>query len=69
MGVAAIVCLGNRLGAAEMFWEKAGTRTMGVEGLELRLAKRWNEEVSHLTVVKQAKVLGMFRKGKVRKTR
>jgi len=40
-------CLGERLGAPEMFGEDAGTRTRGAEGLELRLAKGWNEQVSH----------------------
>jgi len=42
-----MVCLGERLSAAEMFWEDAGIRTRGAEGLELRLVKRWNEQVSH----------------------
>jgi len=47
MGVEARVCLGERLSAAEMLWEDAGTRSRGAEGLELRLVKRWNEQVSH----------------------
>ena len=47
MGVEAKARLGERLGAPEMFGEDAGTRTRGAEGLELRLAKRWNEQVSH----------------------
>ena len=47
MRVEAMVCLDERLGAAEMFWEDAGTRTRGAEGLEIRLAKRWKEQVSH----------------------
>ena len=31
-----MVHLGKRLGAAEMFWEDAGTRTKGAEGLKQR---------------------------------
>lgn len=42
MGAEAIVSLGERLGAAEVSWEDAGTRTGSAKGLELRLAKRWN---------------------------
>jgi len=42
-----MVCLGERLSAAEMFWEDARTRTRSAEGLELRSVKRWNEQVSH----------------------
>ena len=40
------------LGAAEMFWDDAGTRTRDSKGLELRLATGWNEQVSHSGVSK-----------------
>jgi len=39
--------LEERLDAAEMFWVYTGNALGGVEGLELRLAGRWNELVSH----------------------
>ena len=38
VGVEEVVRLGKRLGAVEMFWDDAGTRTRGAKGLELRLA-------------------------------
>ena len=40
------------LGAAEMSWDDAGNRTRGAKGLELRLAKGWNTQVSHENVSK-----------------
>jgi len=33
MGVEAVVRLGKRLGAAEMFWDDAGTHATEVEGI------------------------------------
>jgi len=42
-----MICLRTGLGAAAMFWEDAGSRTRGAEDLVLRLAKRWNKQVSH----------------------
>ena len=33
-----MVCLGDRLSAAEMFWEDGGSRTRDAEGLGLGLA-------------------------------
>jgi len=46
MGGEVVVCSGKRLGAAEIFWDDAGTRARGTTGLELRLAKRWNNQLS-----------------------
>jgi len=46
MGVEAVVRLGKRLGAAEKLWDDAGTRARGTTGLELRLAKRRNNQLS-----------------------
>lgn len=42
-----MVCMGKRLGAAEMFWENLGIALVGTKGLELRIARRWNEGMSH----------------------
>lgn len=42
-----MVCMGKRLGAAEMFWEDSGIALVGAKGLELRIARRWNEGMSH----------------------
>ena len=50
--------LGKRIGAAEMFWDDAGTRTSSAVGLELRLAKRWNEQVSQYDVRKTGEGIG-----------
>jgi len=55
MGVEAAARSGKWLGAAEMFWDDAGTHARGTKGLELRLAKRWNEQVSHYEVSKTGK--------------
>jgi len=40
-------CLEENLGAVEMFWVYTGNALGGIESLELRLTRRWNEPVSH----------------------
>jgi len=47
MGVEAMACMGERLGAVEMFWRDAGTGTRVCRRLELRFSRKWNEQVSH----------------------
>ena len=46
MGVEAVLRLGKQLGTAQMFWDHAGTHARGTTGFELRLAKRWNNQLS-----------------------
>ena len=42
-----MVCMGERLGATEIFWEDSGIALEGAKCLELMIARRWNERVSH----------------------
>ena len=47
MGVEAMVRVGERLSAEEMFWEDAGTGTRMCRRLGIRFSRRWNEQASH----------------------
>ena len=47
IGVEAMVCMSEKLGAAEMFWEDSGIALRDAKGLALRIARRRNERVSH----------------------
>jgi len=61
--------MGGRLGAAEMFWEYSGIALIGgTEGLELVLARRWNERVSHYNDSETGGGIRNVRKGETRKT-
>jgi len=60
MGVEAMVRLGKRLGAAEMFWDDAGTCARGTKGLELRDGTNMCQT---MRLAKQAKVAGTFGNG------
>jgi len=61
VGVEAVVRLGKRLGAAEMFWDDAGTCARGTKGLELRDGTN----KCHTTrLATQAKVAGRFGNGR-----
>jgi len=55
--VEAGVCLGKRLGAAEMFWDDAGTCARGARGLEIRDG---TNKCHTARLAKQAKVAGTF---------
>jgi len=57
IGVEAVVRLRKILGAAEMFWDDAGTCARGAKGLELRDGMN---KCRTTRLAKQAKVAGMF---------
>ena len=42
-----MVCMGQRLAAAEVFWVQSGNELGSAKGLGLTLAGRWNELLSH----------------------
>jgi len=63
-----MACMGERLGAAEMIWEYSGIALRGTEGLELVLARRWDERVSHYEGSETGGGIRNVRKGETRKT-
>jgi len=61
VGVEEVVRLGKRLGAAEMFWDDAGTCARGTKGLELRDG---TNKCNTTRLATQAKVAGRFGNGR-----
>jgi len=53
-----MTCMDERLDGAEMFCEKGEITLGGVEGLELRLVRRWNEQESHYDISKTGTGVG-----------
>jgi len=55
---------GERLGAAEMLWEDTGKALGGAKSLELRIARRWNERVSHYDNSQTGRSIRNIREGR-----
>ena len=63
-----MVRLGKGLGAAEISWDNAGTRSRSAKGLEVVLVRRLNKRESHYNVSEADRGIRNIQNGETRKT-